>query len=145
MSSKDSSPVEGRGMGLAVYTRDVDSSRTTRSFLFRDELVEQYSEDTQANTGRDDRSVCTLIEDCEHQERSSQACNCYKDTEIDEASMVYNGSIADGESSRTLGKHHLNGGSVKNGSKLVNGNLDREAFLAFFCNNSNERPATSGT
>lgn len=29
-------------------------------------------------------------------------------------------------------KHHLQGGSVKNHSKFVNGDLDRGTFLAFF-------------
>ena len=31
-----------------------------------------------------------------------------------------------------------NGGSVKNKSKLVSGDLDRDTFLAFFCNSEEE-------
>lgn len=92
----------------------------------------------------DDRSVCTLFEDCDHQERSKHVCHCYKDTEIDQKSWVYNGSLVGADTSEIIRKHHLNGGSVKNESKLVNGDLpDREAFLAFFCNNSDEKPSTS--
>lgn len=137
--------MEGRGMGLAVYTRDVDSTPITRSFLFRDDLVGRYSEDAPANSGRDDRSDCTLFEDCDHQERSRHVCHCYKNTNVDQKSWVYNGSIVGAETSETIRKHHLNGGSVKNESKLVNGDLDRETFLAFFCDGSNERPSTSRT
>ncbi|PYH28212.1 uncharacterized protein BO87DRAFT_235008 [Aspergillus neoniger CBS 115656] len=61
------------------------------------------------------------------------ACHCHKDTEIDNTSFLFNGDIVDGSEPSLVRKHHLQGGSVRNHSKFVNGDLDRETFLAFFC------------
>ncbi|CEJ62893.1 hypothetical protein PMG11_11378 [Penicillium brasilianum] len=53
-------------------------------------------------------------------------------TEITGFSKVLNGSVVEAQKSQSS-CHVMYGGSVENGSKLVNGNLDRESFLEFFC------------
>jgi hypothetical protein len=56
-----------------------------------------------------------------------------KATQIDSSSQVINGSVIDGRRTGSVGKHSLEGGSVKNNSKLANGNMDPKSFIAFFC------------
>ncbi|KAJ6050195.1 uncharacterized protein N7446_005567 [Penicillium canescens] len=54
-------------------------------------------------------------------------------TKIDGSSQVINGSVIDGKRTGSVGKHSLEAGSVKNNSKLANGNMDPKSFIAFFC------------
>lgn len=76
---------------------------------------------------------CTSFEDYNHNEKADKICFGFKDTEIDNASKVFNGVTKDDFEHSKVRKHHLDGGSIKNNSKFVNGDLDREAFIAFFC------------
>lgn len=63
---------------------------------------------------------------------------------MDHSSRVFNGDIARVYDPSTTREHHLHGGSVKNKSRLVNGDLDRDTFLAFFCNSEDEVPRQGG-
>lgn len=57
---------------------------------------------------------------------------------MDHSARVFNGDIARAYDPSSTREHHLHGGSVKNKSRLVNGDLDRDTFLAFFCNSDDE-------
>lgn len=74
-----------------------------------------------------------MFEDCDQREQTESICHCYRDTEIDNKSHVFNGDVTTGNEQSVNRKHHMRGGSVKNQSKFVNGDIDRDAFLAFFC------------
>lgn len=89
-------------------------------------------EDGQQLLTQGTRSYCTLFEDIP-ENQPGHACHCHKDTEIDNASFLFNGDIVGGSEASLVRKHHLQGGSVRNHSKFVNGDLDRDTFLAFFC------------
>lgn len=81
----------------------------------------------------DAESNCTSFEDYKHDEKAEKICFGLKDTEIDNSSKVFNGATKDNFEHSKTRKHHLDGGSIKNNSKFVNGDLDRESFIAFFC------------
>lgn len=57
-------------------------------------------------------------------------------TQIEGSSQVLNGDVTKAKQSQSSSCHKLVGGSVRKQSKFVNGNMDRESFLAFFCNGS---------
>lgn len=63
---------------------------------------------------------------------------------MDRSARVYNGDVARAYDSSSTREHHLHGGSVKNQSRLVNGDLGRDTFLAFFCNSDNESRQEGG-
>ncbi|KAK9646521.1 hypothetical protein HCH54_005260 [Aspergillus fumigatus] len=128
-----------RDLGLATVIHVRHDQSEIRQVSFRDDIILSPSsgasevghlEDTRSN---DVESNCTLIEDCDNPAQGEQVCHCYSNTEIDNTSRVFNGDIIDGNADSTIRKHHLKGGSIKNNSKFVNGDLDRNTFIAFFC------------
>ncbi|OJJ42629.1 hypothetical protein ASPZODRAFT_137234 [Penicilliopsis zonata CBS 506.65] len=122
-------------LGVASLTHVVRGHSETRTIYYRDDLIipeiERQGQDVPPGGRRDSQSQsnCTLFEEEEQQ----SACFCFRDTEIDNSSSVFNGSIAPVEEVAIVRKHHLHGGQIKNKSKFVNGDLDRDTFLAFFC------------
>jgi hypothetical protein len=54
--------------------------------------------------------------------------------QIEGGSQVLNGDVVKTKQSQSSSCHKIVGGSVRKESKFVNGDLDREIFLAFFCN-----------
>lgn len=66
-------------------------------------------------------------------EKDDNASHGSSYTHVDESSMVINGNLADGQGPGSFRTHAVHGGSVRNGSKLVNGDMDRETFLSIFC------------
>lgn len=70
--------------------------------------------------------------------------HCYENTDMDRSARVFNGDVARAYDSSSTREHHLHGGSVKNKSRLVNGDLDRDTFLAFFCNSDDEARQAGG-
>lgn len=53
-------------------------------------------------------------------------------THVDCSSLVINGDLMKGQGSGSLRAHNIQVGSVQNGSKLVNGDMDPESFLLVF-------------
>lgn len=86
----------------------------------------------------DCRSNCTSFDGQDNIQSPSNIKHCYTNTDVDHSSHVFNGDIARAYDSSSTREHHLHGGSVKNQSRLVNGDLDRDTFLAIFCNSNNE-------
>ncbi|KAE8325661.1 hypothetical protein BDV39DRAFT_216354 [Aspergillus sergii] len=131
-----------RGIGLATLTCTRSGHiEEGRRFYFQDDRIipagmvarMNRSQETNSQDLEDISSECSLSDDGESQEQPTEACHCYRDTEIDESSHVINGDMVDGMKAPRVRKHHMRGGSVKGKSKLVNGDLDRQAFVAFFC------------
>ncbi|KAJ5369994.1 uncharacterized protein N7496_006086 [Penicillium cataractarum] len=54
-------------------------------------------------------------------------------TQIEDGSEVLNGNVYDVQKPQPQGWNVMQGGFVKGNSKLVNGNMPKEAFLAYFC------------
>lgn len=54
-------------------------------------------------------------------------------TKVDGASRVLNGSVTNGQERRYDCIHWMEGGSVRNESTVVNGNLTPEEFRRIFC------------
>lgn len=54
-------------------------------------------------------------------------------TRIDGGSQVLNGNVTKEGESQSSRRHILAGGSIRDGSKFVNGDMSPESFLAFFC------------
>ncbi|KAE8160925.1 hypothetical protein BDV40DRAFT_269227, partial [Aspergillus tamarii] len=130
-----------RGIGLATLTRTRSGHiEQYRRFHFQDDrvipaaMVASMSR-RQETEGRelDISSQCSESDDGEPQERAKEACHCYRDTEIDQSSHVFNGDVVQSMNTSIVRKHHMRGGSVKGNSKLVNGDLDKDSFAAFFC------------
>ncbi|KAE8365069.1 hypothetical protein BDV27DRAFT_171883 [Aspergillus caelatus] len=131
-----------RGIGLATVTRTRNGQiEEDRRDHFQDDRIIPAKVVASMNRRReaegqelvDISSECSESDDGEPQEQPQEACHCYQDTEIDESSHVFNGDMVDGMKPSIVRKHHMRGGSVKGKSKLVNGDLDRHSFLAFFC------------
>ncbi|KAJ5987632.1 hypothetical protein N7451_011997, partial [Penicillium sp. IBT 35674x] len=122
-------------MGLATYSHDREDQLMTRSFLFRDEEVHSINFHPGYPAGRDQdhQRNCTSFGEVGSVQSPDHAIHCYTNTNIDQSAQVFNGDIARAYDTSSTREHHLHGGSVKNGSKLVNGDLDRETFLAIFC------------
>lgn len=55
-------------------------------------------------------------------------------TKVDGTSRVLNGSITDGQEPSAFRIHSMDGGFVKNNSRLVNGDLTPDEFRRVFCN-----------
>ncbi|BCR85236.1 uncharacterized protein ACHE_20694A [Aspergillus chevalieri] len=121
------------GMGVATMTRYHDSQHECRGLLFENETVACRTRFGENDNRTDAESSCTSFEDYNHNEKADKICFGLKDTEIDNSSKVFNGVTKDDFEHSKIRKHHLDGGSIKNNSKFVNGDLDREAFIAFFC------------
>lgn len=151
-------PPDNSTMGLATYSHDRNNELTTRSFHFRDEQVHSLGFNSGYPSGRDRgvivlllspatvlsanhpqppldlESNCTSFNGLDSVQSPSHIMHCYRDTNIDRSAQVFNGDIARAYDSSSSREHHLHGGSVRNNSRLVNGDLDRDTFLAFFCN-----------
>lgn len=56
-----------------------------------------------------------------------------KAIQIDTSSQVFNGDVTNSNGTGEERTHRIQGGSVRNNSKLFNGNMDPESFIAFFC------------
>ncbi|EIT79466.1 hypothetical protein BDV35DRAFT_339928 [Aspergillus flavus] len=133
-------PQRGIGLATLTYTRNGPVGEDRR-FYFQDDRIIPAEMVSRMNRSQETRSQdlegissqCSLSDDGESQEEPTEACHCYRDTEIDESSHVFNGDMVDGMKAPRVRKHHMRGGSVKGKSKLVNGDLDRHTFLAFFC------------
>ncbi|KAE8139844.1 hypothetical protein BDV38DRAFT_41022 [Aspergillus pseudotamarii] len=132
-----------RGIGLATITRTRSGHiEQYRRFHFQDDrvipaaMVATMSR-RQETEGRelDTSSECSESDDGEPQEQAKESCHCYRDTEIDDSSHVFNGDVVNGMKPSIARKHYMRGGSVKGKSKLVNGDLDKASFAAFFCQN----------
>ncbi|KAJ5913743.1 hypothetical protein N7504_002626 [Penicillium tannophilum] len=122
-------------MGLATYSHDRDHELMTRSFLFRDEQVRSvaFNPGHPAGHGQDQQSNCTSFDGLDSVQSPGHVAHCYTNTDIDRSAQVFNGDVARAYDSSSTREHHLHGGSVKNKSRLVNGDLDRDTFLALFC------------
>lgn len=81
----------------------------------------------------DRQSNCTSFDGLDCVQSPDHVAHCYTNTSMDRSSKVFNGDIARAYDSSSKREHHLHGGSVKNKSTLVNGDLDRDTFLAVFC------------
>ncbi|KAJ5181969.1 hypothetical protein N7449_012116 [Penicillium cf. viridicatum] len=125
--------------GLATYTHDRGHDLATRSFSFRDDQVRSigFNEGYPPNHDQDRQSNCTSFDGCDNIQSPDHIRHCYTNTSIDN-SQVFNGDIARAYDASSAREHHLHGGSVKNKSRLVNGDLDRDTFLAIFCNSNDE-------
>ncbi|KAB8212998.1 hypothetical protein BDV33DRAFT_185682 [Aspergillus novoparasiticus] len=129
-----------RAIGLATVTYTRIGHEEEQRYHFQDDHVIPAKrvanmnghQEAQSEEATDIDSECSLS-DRESQEEAKQACHCFRDTEIDESSNAINGDMVDGMRPSSTRKHHMRGGSVKGKSRLVNGDLDRHAFLAFFC------------
>ncbi|OJJ52788.1 hypothetical protein ASPSYDRAFT_560395 [Aspergillus sydowii CBS 593.65] len=128
-----------RDMGVAQVVHVRQDHSEVRSARFQDEIVVGFQSSSVVSSPRDQggsphggSNCCTLFEDCEHNRQAELVCHCSKDTDIDN-SRVFNGDMVDGQEQSVVRKHHLNGGSVKNNSRFINGDLDKDTFLAFFC------------
>ncbi|KAJ6016378.1 hypothetical protein N7540_010969 [Penicillium herquei] len=66
----------------------------------------------------------------DHQSR--RAAHGFFGTEIDASSCVFNGDFGDVEKKDGSRVHMISGGSVKNKSVLINGDLDPESFKQIF-------------
>ncbi|KAJ5117917.1 hypothetical protein N7448_004431 [Penicillium atrosanguineum] len=142
-SSRDTtSPLDNNEMGLATYTHDRDDYLATRSFYFRDEGVRSLSFNREAPPERDQdrQSECTSFEGFDNQQTPGHAAHCFRATKVDRTSDVFNGDASRSQDPSTTREHHLHGGSVTNQSRMVNGDLDVEAFLAYFCAPRDEPP-----
>ncbi|KAB8261775.1 hypothetical protein BDV32DRAFT_157785 [Aspergillus pseudonomiae] len=130
-----------RGIGLATVVYRRDGHIEDRRYHFQDDriipadMVARMTrhQNTESQELTDSISECSMSEGGEPQGQAKETCHCYQDTEMDESSKVINGDMVDGLKPSSLRKHHMRGGSVKGNSKLVNGDIDRHAFLAFFC------------
>ncbi|OOO05235.1 hypothetical protein OAory_01067510 [Aspergillus oryzae] len=121
-------PQRGIGLATLTYTRNGPVGEDRRFYFQDDRIIPAEMVSLEGIS-----SQCSLSDDGESQEEPTEACHCYRDTEIDESSHVFNGDMVDGMKAPRVRKHHMRGGSVKGKSKLVNGDLDRHTFLAFFC------------
>jgi hypothetical protein len=74
-----------------------------------------------------------LFDSCDHHQTHRYINHQFEHTEIDYNSDVLNGDVLSTLDQSSVREHRLCGGSVKNHSKLVNGDTDRDAFIAFFC------------
>ncbi|OGM48833.1 hypothetical protein ABOM_003018 [Aspergillus bombycis] len=132
-------PERGIGLATVVYARNGHIEHQSRHFqddrIFPADMVASRNErqDTEGQDSTDINSECSLFDDGESQEQAEKGCHCYRDTEVDESSSVFNGDVVNGMKPASVRKHHMHGGSVKRNSRLVNGDLDRQSFLAFFC------------
>lgn len=81
----------------------------------------------------DQQSNCTSFDGLDSVQSPGHVAHCYTNTDIDRSAQVFNGDVARAYDSSSTREHHLHGGSVKNKSRLVNGDLDRDTFLALFC------------
>lgn len=86
----------------------------------------------------DRQSNSTSFDGTDNIQSPSHIKHCYTNTDIDHSAQVFNGDVARAYDSSSTREHHLHGGSVKNKSRLVNGDLDRDTFLAMFCNSNGE-------
>ena len=82
----------------------------------------------------DRQSNCTSFDGLNSVQSPDHIAHCYTNTYMDHSAQVFNGDVARAYDPSSTREHHLHGGSVKNKSKLVNGDLDRDTFLAIFCN-----------
>ncbi|CAI7596977.1 unnamed protein product [Penicillium manginii] len=64
----------------------------------------------------------------------SVSVHSFSATEVGEDCWVYNGSTTNGQNAPGVRIHRMEGGSVKNGSKIHNGDMSKDEFLRFFCN-----------
>ncbi|KAF9238160.1 hypothetical protein DTO013E5_9383 [Penicillium roqueforti] len=126
--------------GLATYTQDRDRSLETRSFSFSDEQVRSmgFVRGHPPGHDQDRQSNSTSFDGTDNIQSPSHIKHCYTNTDIDHSAQVFNGDVARAYDSSSTREHHLHGGSVKNKSRLVNGDLDRDTFLAMFCNSNGE-------
>lgn len=91
----------------------------------------------------DRQSNCTSFDGCDNIQSPDHIRHCYTNTSIDN-SRVFNGDITRAYDASSTREHHLHGGSVKNKSRLVNGDLDRDTFIAMFCNSNDEARLEGG-
>ncbi|KAJ5976627.1 hypothetical protein N7481_010334 [Penicillium waksmanii] len=133
-------PRDRSDWGLATYSHDRGNVPETRSFSFRDDEVRSvaFNRGYPADRDEDRRSNCTSFDGLDNVQSPDRIKHCYTNTAMDHSARVFNGDIARAYDPSSTREHHLHGGSVKNESRLVNGDLDRETFLAFFCNSDNE-------
>ncbi|KAJ6190148.1 hypothetical protein N7519_000169 [Penicillium mononematosum] len=132
--------------GLATYSHDRGGDLETRSFSFRDDQVRSigFNGDHRPDHDQDRQSNCTSFDGLNNVQSPDHIRHCYANTNIDRSAQVFNGDVARAYDSSSTREHHLHGGSVKNKSKLVNGDLDRDTFLAFFCNSNEEARQEEG-
>ncbi|OQE26077.1 hypothetical protein PENFLA_c007G06667 [Penicillium flavigenum] len=132
--------------GLATYSHDRGDDRETRSFAFRDDQVRSigFNRDHQPDHDQDRQSNCTSFDGLNNVQSPDHIRHCFTNTNMDHSAQVFNGDIARAYDSSSTREHHLHGGSVKNNSRLVNGDLDRDTFLAFFCNSNGEARQEEG-
>ncbi|KAJ5201712.1 uncharacterized protein N7498_006375 [Penicillium cinerascens] len=83
------------------------------------------------------QSNCTSFDGLDGVQSPGHIVHCYTNTYVDHSAQIFNGDVARAYDPSSTREHHLHGGSVKNKSKLVNGDLDRDTFLAIFCNSDN--------
>ncbi|KAJ5512215.1 hypothetical protein N7463_001767 [Penicillium fimorum] len=126
--------------GLATYTHDRGHELETRSFSFRDDQVRSigFNGGNPSDHDQDRQSNCTSFDGCNNIQSPDHVRHCYTNTNTDHSARVFNGDVARAYDASCIREHHLHGGSVKNKSMLVNGDLDRDTFLAMFCNSNNE-------
>lgn len=84
----------------------------------------------------DRQSNCTSFDGLDSVQSPDHVAHCYTNTYMDHSAQVFNGDVARAYDPSSTREHHLHGGSIKNQSKLVNGDLDRDTFLAIFCNSN---------
>ncbi|KAE8375665.1 hypothetical protein BDV26DRAFT_294781 [Aspergillus bertholletiae] len=130
-----------RSVGLATVTHTRSDEVEVRRFYFQDDraipghMVPSTSgyQGAQSQEATEISSDCSLYGEEEPPEQPKEECHCYRDTDVDQSSSVFNGAVVDGVKPVAIRKHHMHGGSVKRDSKVVNGDLDQKSFLAFFC------------
>ncbi|KAJ5588618.1 hypothetical protein N7537_011296 [Penicillium hordei] len=132
--------------GLATYTHNRGHDPETRSFSFRDEQVRSigFNAGYPLDHEQDRQSNCTSFDGCDNIQSPDHVRHCYTNTSMDNSAQVFNGDIARAYDASSTREHHLHGGSVKNKSRLVNGDLDRDTFLAIFCNPNDEARLEGG-
>ncbi|KAJ5978640.1 hypothetical protein N7501_001982 [Penicillium viridicatum] len=132
--------------GVATYTHDRDRDLETRSFSFTDDQVRSigFNGSYPPDHDQDRQSNCTSFEGRDNVQSPGHIRHCYTNTNLDHSAQVFNGDVARAYDSSSTREHHLHGGSVKNKSRLVNGDLDRDTFLAIFCNSNDEARPEAG-
>jgi hypothetical protein len=80
----------------------------------------------------DQQSSYTSFEGVNNPPASGHIVHSVKGTQIDQ-SEVYNGDVSSTQDLRVRREHTLEGGSIKNRSKVANGDLNIDAFVAFYC------------
>lgn len=84
-------------------------------------------------TSRSDRrSSFTSFEGLDDNQALGPIVHSMNGTEIDK-SEVFNGDVLRTQDPRVRREHRMDGGSIKNMSKVANGDLEIDAFVAFYC------------